>query len=458
MLALLSLLPLMGGCQDAGLVEGIGDPYAPGLGNAGYDALHYAISLRYDPETNDLAGSMTMDAIAIQALRSFNLDFRGMEVDAIEVDGSPATYARTGRELIVTPADKVDRSQPFQVRITYHGTPGSWSSSLVAFQVGWFRAEDGSVNVMNFPDGAETWFPSNDHPLDKATYRFEIAVPGEWFVLGPGSLVASLEDGGLTTYIYEMDAPMATTSAALQIDTYEIVSMPPVDGVEPRVYFPAETPDAIRRRFGILPEALTFLADALGPYPFDTYSAVIADPSLSICTNGLANSEQTVVLHCPTGHATSEATIVHELAHQWFGLSVATMSLGDAWLCEGPATYIGWMWLTREGGLTAIDGVARAYEIEYSPQFPIGDPPRDNISPREAYVGGALLLHALRLRIGEEAFFASLRTFLERYRHGNAETSDFIEVVEELSGQDLQEFFDAWLHQVEPPSLPELPG
>jgi aminopeptidase N len=456
--ASLILLPFLGACQELDIAQDIGDPYAPGLGNPGYDALHYAISLRYDPLTNDLAGSTTIDATAIQTLESFDLDFRGLEVDSVQVDGSPATYSRTGRELIVTPADELDRSQPFRVRITYHGAPGSWSSSLVAFQVGWFRAEDGSVNVMNFPDGAETWFPSNDHPLDKATYRFEITVPEEWFVLGPGSLVASLEDGGLITYIYEMAAPMATTSAALHIDTYETVTMPPVGGVEPRAYFPAGTPDALRRRFEILPEALAFLADALGPYPFDTYSVVIADPSLSICADGLANSEQTVVLHCPTDRATSEGTIVHELAHQWFGLSVATVSLGDAWLCEGPATYMGWMWMTREGELTAIDGLARAYEIDYSPQLPIGEPPLDNISPREAYVGGALLLHALRLQIGEEAFFASLSTFLERYRYGNAETSDFIEVAEEISGQDLQDFFDAWLHEVPPPHLPGPPG
>jgi aminopeptidase N len=73
-------------------------------------------------------------------------------------------------------------------------------------------------------------------------------------------------------------------------------------------------------------------------------------------------------------------------------------------------------------------------------------------------MGGALLLHALRLRIGEEAFFETLRTSLGRYQYGSATTSDFIEVAEDVSGDDLQSFFDAWLSQVEPPPLPDLPG
>ena len=120
-------------------------------------------------------------------------------------------------------------------RIPWHTS--SPDSTLVSFQVGWFQAEDGSVNVMNVPDGAETWFPANHHQQDKATYRLAISVPGEWYVVGPGSLASMSQEGGRTRYVYETNRPTTTTSAVLHIDKYEIVEMAPVDGVKPRVFY-----------------------------------------------------------------------------------------------------------------------------------------------------------------------------------------------------------------------------
>ncbi len=113
---------------------------------------------------------------------------------------------------------------------------------------------------------------------------------------------------------------------------------------------------------------------------------------------------------------------------------------------------------TCEGGLAEFDPLARTTEETYSPRNAIGETPVDEIVVDEVYTGGALLLHALRLRIGEEAFFGTLRTFLDRHQYGNAATSDFIEAAQDVSGEDLQSFFEAWLYHVEPPPLPDLPS
>ena len=455
--ALGMLVTLLAGCGPIEGASDIGDPYAPELGNGGYDAQHYTVTVDYDLPANSLTGTTTMEAIAVQRLRSFDMDFRGMEIDSVQVNSSPAGFERSGRELKVIPERPLDRGGLFTVLVNYHGEPGPSESQFVPFGVGWYQASDGSVNVMNYPDGAETWFPVNDHQRDKATYDFEVSVPIEWSVLAPGSLVAKSEQAGQSRFSYAMDQPMASTSAVLHIDRYEIVSLSPPGGLEAKLYLPQDARPSLKEEFAVVPAAIDFLSEVFGPYPFESYSVVLADPWLSICAgNGMANSEQTVALHCPTFFATSELTIVHELAHQWFGNSVNLVTQQDSWLLEGPATYAEWMWSTREGGLAEIDGLARTTEKTYSPKNPIGEPPRDMIVADEAYTGGALLLHALRLRIGEDAFFETLRAFLEEFQFGSALTSDFIEAAEEASEEDLQSFFDAWLYEVEPPPLPDL--
>ena len=452
-------LALLAGCRPVEGASDIGDPYAPELGNGGYDAQHYTLSIDYDPPSNSLAGTMLMKATASQALRSLDLDFRGMAVASVEVNGAPATFERLGRELKVIPERPLARGRPFKVLVHYHGEPAPIGSQFVPWEVGWLQAEDGSVNVMNYPDGAETWFPVNDHQRDKATYDLEITVPSGWYVVGPGTLAASAEDGGRTRFVYTMVQPMASTSAGFHIDKYEIVTLSQPGGVEAKLYFPEDAHQDFKQKFAIVPEAIDFLSEVFGPYPFQSYSVVLADPWLSICLGyGLANSEQTVTLQCPTFFATSGLTTVHELAHQWFGNSVNLVTQQDSWLLEGPATYAEWMWSTREGGLAEIDQLARTTEKTYSPKTAIGEPLVDEIVADEVYTGGALLLHALRLRIGEEAFFGTLRTFLDRHQYGNAATSDFIEAAQDVSGEGLQSFFEAWLYHVEPPPLPDLPS
>lgn len=167
---------------------------------------------------NFLTGTTTMEATAIRPLRPIELDFRGMEVNSPEVNGGAAAFERIGRELKVVPECSRNRGRAFTVLVNSHGEQGPSASQFVPWDAGWLQAEDGSVNVMNYPDGAGTWFPVNDHQWDKATYDFEIFVPSDLSVLAPGSLVAKSEEGGRTRFAYAMDRPMASPSAVFHMD------------------------------------------------------------------------------------------------------------------------------------------------------------------------------------------------------------------------------------------------
>ena len=151
----------------------------------------------------------------------------------------------------------------------------------------------------------------------------------------------------------------------------------------------------------------------------------------------------------------SEYVIAHELAHQWFGDSVSLENWKDIWLKEGLATYAGWLWDSKNDPV-ALQRIARQARANFEDSStPVAEPAPNNLYSDESYTGGALVFHALRLEVGDEVFFNLLRTYTERYRYGNAGTDEFITIAQEVSGQDLKEFFDQWLFRTR---LPDVPG
>jgi aminopeptidase N len=195
---------------------------------------------------------------------------------------------------------------------------------------------------------------------------------------------------------------------------------------------------------------LRFFTDLLGPYPFEAYGvAVIDDPQVQI---GLEAQTLTIL---PARRVANEQ--LHELAHQWFGDSVTPATWQDTWLNEGFATYCEWLWVEATQDQAAFDTlVRRKYASMAQAQMgPPALPPPDRLFGAPVYIRGAWSLHALRLRIGDEAFFALLRAWVTRYQYRNASTADFMALAEEVSGEPLVDFFQAWLFAEDVPPLPE---
>lgn len=434
---------------------GIGDPYFPGLGNPGYDVQNYVIALDVDPESGEISAKTSIEAVATQDLPSFNLDFQGFEIDTLTVNGSEADFTREKRELIITPGAPLQAGDEFTVEVAYHGVPEPAYFNALDFKMGWLQGTSKAINVLSEPDGSSSWFPVNDHPLDKATYRFEVAVPQPWVVAATGNLLGTTPEGDKVRYIWEMNKPMASYLASISIDQFTVEESMGPDGIVIRNYIPQDVDPMLTRNLDQLPEMLAYFSELFGPYPFDAYGVLIADETIGPCLEGSLSLEaQSLSVHCPSEYMLSETVLAHELAHQWFGDSVSLERWQDIWLKEGIATYSQILWETRGQPVESITAWAKDQKESLPPDDKIGEPPPDEMYDWESYVGGAMVVHALRLQVGDETFFNILRTYLERYKYGNAGTEEFIAVAEEVSGQELSAFFDSWLMQTNLPDFP----
>lgn len=463
-LVLLGLLVVCGWVQAGTATSGasgMGDAYFPALGNGGYDAQHYDLQLAWNDFTNEISGTVTMTAQATQDLKTFNLDFRGFTISHLQLNGVETRYERADRELIISPAEPLILGSVFVVTITYNGVPGEGLPRFYDdFAHGWTRYEKG-VYVASEPDAASYWFPVNDHPLDKATYSFAITVPKAYVVAASGLLQKVDDNGSTSTYHWFSAHPMASYLASVNISDFDILTAVGPDNLPIRSYLPSGVSSENLAAINRIPEMIAVFKDLFGPYPFEAYGMAVADTELPFALENQTLSlfgKQIVV-----GEGGPETVIAHELAHQWFGDSVSLANWKDTWLNEGFATYASFLWWEHTSGANALDQImTNLYQELTDPTnapgryVPPGSPQPRQLFNSGVYRRGAWLLHAFRLKVGDEVFFNILRGYYQRYQYANATTEDFIYVAELVSSQDLTAFFNAWLYGERVPDVPEM--
>jgi aminopeptidase N len=438
--------------------DGLGDSYFPQLGNGGYNAEHYTLDLKWDEDTNKLDGTVTMLAKAYSDLSRFNLDFAGFTISSILVDGKSATFKRDGRELQITPSTMLKQDETFEAAVSYSGVPGTGVSSFYdVFAEGWIRYPQG-VYVSNEPDGAANWYPVNDHPLDKATYSFVITVPDAYTVAANGLLQTVVDNPGpTTTYTWETHDELASYLTSVNIAKFMMQKTVGQDDLPIRNYFPSDKADELIQTFSDFPNMIAFYGSIFGKYPFEAAGVVVADTSLSY-----ALETQTLILFgkdIAVGQTKAQTVIAHELAHQWFGDSVSLTQWRDIWLNEGFATYASMLWMEHAEGQAAMTKqMDRYYSIivnQGSKFSAPANPPKDDLFNSGVYLRGAWALHALRLKVGDKVFFYILQTYYDHFKYGNATTGDFTSLASQISGQDLKDFFQAWLSDEKVPAKPD---
>jgi len=423
-----------------------GDSLFPELGSSTIDVQSYDVRIAYDPSTQEIDGQVVID-LSGQPSEQVVLDAGDLRVDAVLVDGLDAQFEQRGEELVIWP---VTPGRQLSVDVRYQDQADD-GASAAGLNVGWFATATGSY-VLNEPDGAHSWLPSNDHPSDKALWRFEITVPAGLTAVANGALVEERPGDGTTTWVWEESDPMATYLVQLLTGEYTVIDGGNY-GVVPLVHV-ALTDDAalMQPYFDVTDDQLAFFEPLFGPYPLERYGLAITDSfgGLAMETQGrslfsrddLPGGEPGVIEH---------NLLSHELAHQWFGNAVTPADWSDLWLNESFASYAAWLWLdhigifpleqTAEGTLAA-----RQFGSEST-----GEPTLGNLFGFERYDGGAVVLHALRRELGDEAFFAVLQTWVADNDGTSRTTDDFVGTAEQVADRSLTEFFDTWLYATDLP-------
>jgi aminopeptidase N len=491
---------------------GIGDPYYPLDGNGGYDVQHYDLDLAYVPATDVLSGTVTVTAVATQNLSTFNLDFDTRDVDgtdsiaisAITVNGEPADWslastqisAVTGQpqadgstdadatpprtELTVIPLSGIATGATVTTSVTYSGVPIEIDDAFGP--AGVFTTPTGAV-VVGQPRVAASWFPSNDHPSDKATFSTRMTVPEGLQVIGNGRLASESTTAGLTTFDWEMDQPMATYLATATLGDYDVTSETGADGI---TYYDAIDPtlfardvedapgvkvgDVAKSIFETEPEVISFLSGYFGAYPFTEaggiaigYIGETTDPETGEVTPddlpyALENQTRPIYPAWAFPADTDAGVVVHELAHQWYGDSLSMQRWSDIWLNEGFATYAEWLWEESQGGRTTQQQFDRFLANPPGDDTVfwatvVADPGSAGIFDTAVYYRGAMTLQALRTEVGDDAFFAIIKGWATEHAGTAVSTAQFVDYAESVSGRDLTELFDTWIFTAGKPAL-----
>ncbi|MER6787603.1 M1 family metallopeptidase [Streptomyces sp. NPDC000658] len=424
----------------------VGDPYFPKAGNGGYDVSHYGLTLSYVPDGNRLTATAVVTARATEDLSAFDLDLLGMKVEEVRVEGESAEFRRDGQELIVRPSETLADGRTFEVRVRYSGSPLTITDPDGS-QEGWLRTEDG-VLALGEPTGSMAWYPGAHHPADKASYDVAVTVPKGLTAVSNGELRGQrTASDGRTTFFWHTAEPMSSYAATLAIGRYTVTTSTMGDGLPAYVAVDPSQAAASRAVLARLPEVMRWAQDSFGPYPFSSVGAIVDRPP--DVDYALETQNRPVFPGAP-----DMETLVHEIAHQWFGVSVTPKSWRDMWLSEGLATYAEWVWKEDEGGATAEESFTALYDhgtdrFEDLWDFPPAKPPgAAYISDPPVYQRGAMVIHRIRQALDDDdAFYDLLWGWAAAHRHGAAGTDDFTAYVEKQAPDvDFDEIWTDWLY------------
>lgn len=429
------------------------DSYLPSNGDRNFSTEHYDLDLDYRVEDNYLAGRARIRVRTNNPCSTLHFDLGPLRVNKVTVFGRRGIhFSHRGPKLKIRLASEVPAHTELEVDVRYSGRPhpleGAWGD------VGWEELTDGLI-VAGQPNGAPSWFPCNDRPDDKASYTFSITADSAYHVVANGTPTGQRNHGGKTTWNFEQDEPMATYLATVQIGRYK-TSVLEDTRVPQHVVAPPRLRTGIDIEFARQPEMMDVFEDLFGPYPFPAYTVVVTDDDLEIPLE--AQGLSVFGANHVDGKGTYQRLIAHELSHQWFGNSLTVARWRDVWLHEGFACYSEWLWSERSGGASA-DRHARDHHrrLRSLPQdIVIADPGPALMFDDRLYKRGALTLHALRLHVGDDHFFALLRSWVAFHRYGSVTTEDFIEHAMHRAQQPgVLALLNAWLWRQDLPALPD---
>ncbi len=422
------------------------------------DVQHYNFELKLSDENDTLKGQATITVKFLKDVNNFHLDLakknsegKGMLVSAVNEDDAPVSFVQNNEVVeIKTP---VKKSSLHSYKITYQGIPGA--GLIISTNKFGHRTFFGD----NWPDNAHSWLPCNDKPADKATVDFVVTAPDHYRVISNGLMIEeTLLPNHLKLTHWKETAQLPTKVMVIGAADFAMDHTGDVGGIPVYTYVFPESKDAGFKSYAVAKEILAFYIKRIGPYAYEKLANVQSKTKFG----GMENASAIFYTENSVTSKGIEELMAHEIAHQWFGDGVTEKSFNHLWLSEGFATFMTNVYLENKYGEDTLkkrlaNDRALVFEFEKTNGMPVVDTTINNnydqlLNPN-SYQKGGWVLHMLRRKLGEEAFWKGIRNYYAKYNGSNANTYDFRAVMEEARGQNLQSFFKQWLYTPGHPQL-----
>lgn len=425
--------------------------------NPRVDVIDYRFELELGDTSDRLSGVAEIEVQFAGDERRLRFDLasidpatgKGMSVSAVAVDGGAAPFTHVGNVLFVDLPRSYARGERLRLRIAYAGIPAS------GLKIGPNRYGERTFFSDNWPDKARHWLPTVDHVYDKATSNMVVTAPAHYQVISNGLLVeeTDLPDGRRRTH-WRQSVAISPWLYVLGVARFAVQHVGTFDGKAIQTWVYARDRDKGFHDFAVpTRDALAFYSERVGPFLYEK----LANVQSNSVSGGMESASAIFYSEGSVTGTRSERwrnVIIHEVAHQWFGNAVTEGDWDDVWLSEGFATYFTLLFIEHAYGHDEFmrgleDSRQRVIAFDQKqPDYRIVHDNLDDMSKvttGQIYQKGAWVLHMLRGMVGDEAFWAGIRSYYRAHKDGHATTADFRGEMERASGRDLGNFFDQWL-------------
>ena len=425
----------------------------------GIDVENYRFEITLSDDTDEIEGQATVslrfraNGVVTLPLDLSNVDDsgRGMRVSAVTMSGAALDYTHENDLLTIRLAELGRAGHRIDVTVEYRGTPAG------GLRIGPNKYGDRTFFSDNWPNRARNWLPTIDHVYEKATNEFVVTAPSQYQVVSNGLLVeeSDLGDGARLTH-WKQSVPISPWLFTLGVARFAVQKVDDFEGKPIQTWVSRQDRDAGFYDFAVpTKQVLEFFDDYVGPFAYEKLANVT-----SPATGGGMEAASAIMYgeNSVTGNRSIRwrNVIIHEVAHQWFGNAVTEADWDDVWLSEGFATYFTLLFREHAYGRDDfVDGLKSSAErvfaqYEQDPDYRIVHDDLDDMSrvtSGATYQKGAWVLHMLRKRMGDEAFWSGIQRYYAAHLNGSATTDDFRSAMEQAAGEDLEPFFRQWLYQ-----------
>lgn len=408
------------------------------------DVIHYQVQIEPDILNRTIIGEEVIEFKALENTQTISFDCGSLQIQQLEIPGTSSSYIIKNRKVQIRLDEALVPSRMYQVKITYTGRPRTG----VLFNP--------DIPSMSTIFSTNQWMVCKTAIDDKATLDLTIIAPKQLTVIASGQMQKEVnrKDGKVAAH-WQLRQPVSVYIFGFAIGPFHSTTQ-----VHRNIHFQYLSAryqaKELKQIFVETPNMLDFFEKKAGiPYPDSSYSQILFQ--------GRASQEMAnfTVMRGDYGKQVLKDSkainlAAHELAHQWWGNQVTCEDWTHFWLNEGLAVYMSTAFREHRWGKTAYEADMKVYYDAFQKVVQAGKdkalvfPNWNNPSAEDrvlVYYKGAYVFHLLREKLGDELFWKALKRYTQTYYGKSVISQDLQQVLEEVSGKNLQDFFKEWVYK-----------